>query len=361
MRIRLVMASLVFGASLIAQQTITVDKLVQFMESSIQTKTPDKQVAAYVSRMRLTEKLDDSVIEKLQNEGLGPKTVAALREIAQAGSKLSAPAPAAAPAEASKPVEAPPAQIPPPPAAEQHKIIEEAREYAMNYSKMLPNFICAEVTKRFGDPTGAGNYRQYDRVVAKLTYYEQREKYEVETINDNLAKDKSMESLGGSVSTGEFGSMLHGVFDPQSATEFRYARYVNFRRQHTYVFDYSVDQEHSHWQIEDRESKQHIIPAYTGSVWINANDFSVIKLTLKAVDIPSTFPISEADSQLEYASIEISGNPHVLPASAVMHLRAGKSDQKNEIEFRLYHEYSAESTLKFNDIVEDTPKDKPKK
>ena len=363
MKIRLLFAPLMLSAmplcvTLLAQQTITVEKLVQFMESSIKQKEPDKQVAAYVSRVKLTEKLDDAVIEKLQNEGLGPSTVAALRRLGQASGRLAEPAaPVVAAPKAAEPTQA---QFPPPPPEKQRQIIEGAREYALNYSKMLPNFICAQVTKRFGDPTGAGNYRQYDRVVAKLSYYEQHEKYEVVTVNDSLAKNSSMESLGGSVSTGEFGSMLHGVFDPQSATDFRYNRYVTFHKQRTYVFDYSVDQEHSRWQIEDRETKQHIVPAYTGSVWINADDFSVLALTLKAVDIPSTFPITEADSRLDYAPIEISGVAHVLPSSAMMHLRAGKNDQKNEIEFRLYHEYSASTTLKFGDIPDDTPAEKPK-
>jgi len=40
---------------------------------------------------------------------------------------------------------------------EQAKIIDAAREYALNYTKQLPNFICVQVTRRDFDPTGSGN------------------------------------------------------------------------------------------------------------------------------------------------------------------------------------------------------------
>jgi len=45
----------------------------------------------------------------------------------------------------------------------------------------------------------------------------------------------------------------------------------------------------------------------------------------------------------------------VLPASAVMHMQSGKDDQKNEITFHHYQKYSADATLKFEDMVPDNP------
>ena len=49
-----------------AQQALTIDKLVEFITSSIQQKLPDKEVAAGVAGIRLTQKLEDSTIEELQ-------------------------------------------------------------------------------------------------------------------------------------------------------------------------------------------------------------------------------------------------------------------------------------------------------
>jgi hypothetical protein len=256
-----------------------------------------------------------------------------------------------------KKVEPPPpphAEEPPPSREQQQKVLDAAREYALNYSKGLPNFICAQNTRRYGDPTGAGNYRQIDNVLARLTYYEQHEKYETLTINDRPTT-QAYESIGGSISTGEFGSMLMGIFDPQTDAEFGWSAWRTVRNHKTYVFKYSVDQPHSRWQLEDRDSHTKISPAYNGFIWIDVKDNSIVEFTMTAVELPSTFRITAADTRMYYDSADISGIAFVLPSRAVMHLRSGKDDQKNEITFHNYHKYTADSTMHFDDIVSDTP------
>ncbi len=62
---------------------------------------------------------------------------------------------------APKPVYVP---APPPSSIEQAKIIDEAREYVMNYTKNLPNFICVQVTRRSFDPKGGNNWYNGDTI-----------------------------------------------------------------------------------------------------------------------------------------------------------------------------------------------------
>ena len=125
-------------------QGYTVAQLLAFMRSSIQQKLPDQEVAKYVSKMKLTEKLDPSTIEQLQSDGLGPKTVAALKEQMSTTSALQSPPVVR---EAAKP-----APIPGPPYEDEQKIIGEMTEYALNYAKRLPDFLCTQVTRRYADP-----------------------------------------------------------------------------------------------------------------------------------------------------------------------------------------------------------------
>src|SRR5579863_2161087 len=119
------------AAMLASAQSVTIRDLVQFINSSIELKQSDSAVAKTLHRMRLTERLDNSTVEELQRLGAGPKTIAALRELADASAKLPTAAPIA---KAS-----PPPHAPPPDAVQQGKIIEAARQAAMNYSKQLPN------------------------------------------------------------------------------------------------------------------------------------------------------------------------------------------------------------------------------
>lgn len=349
MRLRLTIAALVVCLAAFAQQSITVDQLVAFMRSAIQNKQQDKQVAEYVKRMKLTQKLDDRTIEELQSEGLGPKTVAALKMLAALSTSLPEPA--------TKKVEppAPKVEEPPPSPEQQKKILDEAREYALNYTKSLPNFICAQYTKRYQ------NDRQYSSLLAKLTYFEQHEKYDTVTVNDKPSK-QPYESIGGSISTGEFGSMLRGIFDPMAEAQFRWYGWRTHNGHKAYVFRFDVDQPHSQWQIEDRDSHTKISPAYNGLVYINVQDNTILAFTQQAVDLPSTFRVTEADTKMDYDTAEISGVPFVLPSRAVMHMKSGSNDdQKNEITFHHYQKYSADATLSFGDIAPDTPSSAPEK
>ena len=136
-------------ASLLAASSApgyTVAQLTTFMRSSIKQKLPDQEVAKYVVKMKLSQKLDASTIEELQSEGLGPKTVAALKDLMTATSSLQPP-PAASVQEAPKPT-----PIPPPPYEEEQKVIGDMTDYALNYAKRLPDFLCTQVTRRYADP-----------------------------------------------------------------------------------------------------------------------------------------------------------------------------------------------------------------
>src|ERR1035438_7645202 len=125
MQWRLLMG-LAIGCAVAMAQTWTVERLSQFIQSSVQLKQSDKDVAEYLSKVNLSEKLDDRAIERLQAAGVGPRTLHALMALRDRSAHLAAPK-AAAPA----PVYVPP---PPPSAEEQAAIISDVREYALNYS-----------------------------------------------------------------------------------------------------------------------------------------------------------------------------------------------------------------------------------
>src|SRR5450631_3123312 len=127
------------GLAATAEMSLTVAKLVAFIHSAVHLKQPDRQVAEYLKHVKMVEKLDDQTIEDLQGQGAGAKTVAVLKELGTASATLSKAAPPPPP----KPVYV---QKPAPDSIEQGKIIEETREYAKNYTKNLPHFLCVQVT-----------------------------------------------------------------------------------------------------------------------------------------------------------------------------------------------------------------------
>src|SRR5271155_859591 len=127
---------MVVVAGTVADQSLTRSQLVAFVQSSIKLRLADVQLAEYLRHVKLTERLDDDTMEELQNLGAGPKTVGVLHDLRDGSEKLPDPAP--------PPPKAVVAPRPAPDSVEQARILDAARDYALNYTKELPNFLCLE-------------------------------------------------------------------------------------------------------------------------------------------------------------------------------------------------------------------------
>ena len=331
-----VTAAILFAAG---EMNMTVAQLVMFIRSSVELKQPDRQVAEYLRHVKLKDKLEDRTIEDLQSLGAGPKTVAALRELSEASANLTV----------APPPPPPPVYVPPPPpdSEEQGKIIEQTREYAMNYTKQLPNFICVQVTRRDSDPTGTGNnWYHGDTITARLSY-NGFENYEVILHNNQpVTNGKDMRQFGGMSSEGEFGSMMKEIFEPDSHAQFSWDHWGRLRGRKTYVFAYDIQQEYSKYRVE-ADDKLAIIPAYRGLVYIDEDTKMVVKIVMTPYDMPSTFPIHDITSSLDYDLETIGDQQYMLPLKSVLISKRDRQMSKNDIEFRLYRKFGTESSIKF--------------
>jgi hypothetical protein len=337
-----------------AQQQLTIDKLMEFISSSISQKLPDKDIADVLAKMKLTEKLDLRTVEELQGKGAGPKTVAALSRLAEASSTLQ-PAPPKIAAPKPKP-------IPPPPYEEQQKVIQEAREYALNYSKSLPDFICLQVTRRYIDrhykPGTEGSWAVSDRLAEKLSYFEQHEKYEAISQNDNSLYGKSGDALGGALSRGDFGTLLREIFTPESDAEFHWERWGNLDGHLFHVYTYAIDQPHSKETLSYDRSQQ-VTPGYHGEIFIEKGPNVIWRITVEP-EPPASFPMQNIHEILDYRYTDISGQKFLLPLTGQLIMRAEGVGTKNDIEFRSYRKYSADTSITFDDKDEPAaPEQKP--
>ena len=332
------------------EMNLTVAQLEMFIRSAVDLKQPDRQVAEYLRHVKLRDKLDDRTIEDLQSLGAGPKTVAALRELGDASANLPAPPPPTA-----KPVYVPP---PPPSSIEQAKIIDEVREYALNYTKQLPNFICVQVTRRDYDPTGTGNsWYHSDTITARLSY-NGFENYEVILHNNQPVTNASMRQFGGTTSEGEFGSMMKEIFEPNSHAEFSWDHWGKLRGRKTYVFAYDIQQEYSKYRVE-ADNTLAIVPAYRGLVYVDVDTKMVVKIVMTPYNMPSTFPIHDITSSLDYDLETIGDQQFMLPLKSVLTSKHDRQMTKNDIEFRLYRKFGTESSIKF-ETPEPLPEDQTK-
>lgn len=343
---RLLLLVLCAGLAATAQARLTIEQLKEFVTSSIKLGHDDRKLAEYLKRVKLSSRLDDRVIEDLQGLGAGPKTVEALRVLRDASASLPAPAPPA-----PKPVYVPP---PAPSAVEQGKALDDAREYALSYTARLPDFICTQVTRRYVDNSGMELWRREDVITERLSYFDKHEDYKVVLYN-NAPVDIPHEKLGGTTSSGEFGSMLREIFEPETEAQFEWERWGTLRGRRMHVFSYKVSQGRSRYRITSG-NEYSIIAGYHGLIYVDRENSAVMKLTLQADDLPAGFPIREVNLSLDYDWVDISGRKFILPLKAVITSRMGaKYLSRNEVEFRMYRKFTAESTITAVDVQTPEP------
>ena len=365
MRYRLLAA--VFAVCLAATaQTLSVRELVSFVQSSEQLikegKQTDGEVAKYLAKVKLTERLDDRVIEDLQSHGIGAKTLQALQALRDRTKDLMAAKPIAP--------EAPPTPIPPPSSEEQAAIISDVREYALNYSKNLPDFICTQVTRRYAAPMpgtrwggsslSEPSWQAQDVLQIRLSYFEQKEKYTVVLAN-NAIVNKDYEQMGGSKSFGEFGSMLREIFEPSTEARFEWDHWGTLRGKRVMAFSYHVSQSRSQYRLVVEDAKLSIITAYRGLVEVDPDTHVVMRVSTIAENIPPDFPIRKAEDVLDYDYQDISGHTFLLPLKSQVLMSGGEVLTRLDEEFRLYRKYSAEAEIKYDtDPIPPLPDDKTK-
>jgi len=347
------LAALLFlPAAAHAQRSMSTAEVLSFVTSQIKIGD-DRATADYLlHKVKLSQKLDVRSVEDLQGKGAGPQTVRALRKLAEDSAALPEPPPVV--------VVAPPPPAKPPDAAELAEVLTKVREYALNYTANLPNYTCIQTTRRKIDPNPAAANKGYrfvsNEVQEVLTFFDKKETYQVQMIDGKSVKNISHDQLGGTISTGEFGTMLSHIFDPAIGAEFEWDHWATLDgNKNMYVFAYRIPASEGYSML-DGESHREYTSAYKGLVYADHTTKTIQRVTLETVDIPADFPIQKVQIKLDYALTDISGQKYILPAHYLLMSLTDKASTENQAEYKLYRKYGAESSITFDDVVPEPPK-----
>jgi hypothetical protein len=348
-RILTCLLAMAFAAT--GQQSITVQKLIEFVHSQQQLikekRGTDKELAAALGSLKLSERLDAPVIEDLQAGGIGPLTLKALQKLQEQSKGLKA-----AVIQKALPDE----PIPIPTAEQQGKILDDVREYVRNYDSTLPDFICLEVEDReVADRNGARfasepSYRTADTITSKVTYFQHKEE-KTPILNGSRPVTGTYESLGGATSRGDFETALLLLFDPRTEARFEWARWTTLRTRLTMVFSYHVSESRSQYKIGVSDRKIERITAYSGEVYVDAEPpHAVTRMKTSAQEIPPDFPIRKADTVLDYAYADIGGQQFLLPYNEEVRLDSEGQLSRNKNSFQHYRKYEVGSSINYSDL-----------
>jgi len=251
---------------------------------------------------------------------------------------------------------------------EQNSVLENARAYALAYSRQLPDFICTQITHREVSKTDVGTLGAgatgrnpvgvtalskgtsgSDVIEEQLTYVGGKESYEVMTIDGRKVAGMTHMLLAGAISAGEFGSFMTEIFDPKSRTTFAWEREANLHGRHVYVYGFHVPAE-AGTALIDKDTNKAILAPMAGRVFIEPKTFDVLQI-ISDLKVPLDFPIHLVERKVEYAPQQIAGKSYSLPSHSEMRMEDSTQVYSNEIEFKKYHRFTSESTIHVGDVA----------
>ncbi len=259
--------------------------------------------------------------------------------------------------------------------ANQARILEMARNYVLAYTRNLPNFICTQITNRTvstspeGDGAGpppnnitglSGGMASKglsqsplvseDSIEEKLTYINWEEHYEVVAINGRKATKANHLGVGGAVSGGEFGTLLHDVFVPDAHTVFTWERMARLRGRNVHIFGFQVPKE-AGMPVSHMNPDVQVVASYSGEVFVDAETGGVLRMASHVVDLPPDFPVKQVERSVDYMPVSIEGRTYNLPSHSELQMRDCKRLYVNKINFKDYHKFTVESTIRMGSFA----------
>lgn len=248
-------------------------------------------------------------------------------------------------------------------------IIEKTRKNTLEAVDEMPDFVVKQQIQRSAAYAGTGNFRNLDNLVVAVSYRSSgQEEYKLLTLNgavqNNPQTKESYEEAGGTSSTGEFVTMLATIFKPESLTEFEGVDTDLIRGRKAVVYDFSVTRDKAH-QIVSAAGyvSATTVTGMKGRIWIDRDDFRVLRIDSEATEIPESFPIRTAKRTIDYDWTTISDEKYLLPSLSDVRLTFRDNskvfESRNLIRFKNYQKYGTEVKILDDDVTPEPETKKP--
>jgi hypothetical protein len=228
---------------------------------------------------------------------------------------------------------------------EQKALWDEAAKNAMGYLDHLPNFRCTQETHRFVAPLKTPDQlKEADSFKDALVYEDGKERYQRIEINGVKPENAQVVNTGVH-SRNEFGSMLRGLFDPDTAASYKWAGRAMAMGVLCQVFDIEVSRAKSNFALNYGGRRE--LTGYTGRVFIDEESGMVRRLTIEGSGLEKDFGLQSPALSLDYGLVKIGKDDYLLPLRSTLQLRHAKAFVRNESVFRGYRKFEAESEIKY--------------
>ncbi|MDT5261973.1 MAG: hypothetical protein QOC61_977, partial [Acidobacteriota bacterium] len=202
-------------------------------------------------------------------------------------------------------------------------VLAKARAATLDAVAQMPDFVVKQLVTRSYALEQTQNWKVSDRLVVGVTYrVSEGEQYRLLNIDGTSAPTTGAEKgdykeAGGASSTGEFVSILKGLFEDDSHAEFKPLDTDTLRGRRALVYTYDIKKVNSKWLLDHGDSS--VIAAHRGKVWIDREKFRVLRVESASYDVPSSFAITASNIAVDYDWVTIPGQgEYLLPSRSVI-------------------------------------------
>lgn len=321
----------------------------------------------YVKMLYMVEKnpaSKDALVEAVRTRGIGFELSDGLRSLTRTKGRNDG--------EIQRTVEeaerrrANPEKFTPPSAKEAAKVLAEARKATLASVGEMPDFVVKQIVRRGIAYEGTNNFRNLDRLVVGVSYRASgQEEYKVLSVNgvlqNNSQANNGYSSTGGTTSTGEFVTVLQTIFKPANDTKFDVIDSDTIRGRRALVYDFSVERDKAKQNVTYfGYIADSVITGIKGKIWIDQDNFRVLRIESEATEIPGSFKITSAKRTIDYDWVKINDEDYMLPSLSEVRLVSRESprnyETRNRITFKDYQKYGSEVKIIEEDEI---PEEKP--
>ncbi|HEX3746905.1 MAG TPA: hypothetical protein VHW09_23365 [Bryobacteraceae bacterium] len=222
-------------------------------------------------------------------------------------------------------------------------LIERARQKALDYTRSLPDFVCAESVHRFA-ARPERSFSRTDVLTVKLRYLQGKEEHSLSQI-DGKPTDKKYEDLAFATGSGEFGGILRTVFDPASQAAFEWKGWKTVRKRRAAAYEYAVSAAHAPYVLTANHVKA--VVGIHGVVELDSETGEALFLSYIAYELPRDFDAQYAASSVDYEWTNVGGRNYLLPSHSQQEVHGVRIWTLNKIDFHDYGKFSADAVIDF--------------
>jgi VWFA-related protein len=210
----------------------------------------------------------------------------------------------------------------------------------------IPNYTCLETVQRSVQRPRANALSPIDIVLLEVSTVGDKELLAWPGARRFEEGNVSSFASGGMIGSGVFASHARNVFLVETTT-MQYHGDEEVSGRMLARFDFRVPESWSGYQIQANGASAKV--GTTGSFWIDPASLELVRMEVRADDIPAAIGIERTETDIDYAPVRIGDSDILLPQAAkiLVALPTGEV-RRNDIQFSHCHEYLTESTIRFD-------------